>query len=207
MHIPKWLIAIAGIFFLALIASLAFLVGRQTSGPSVAGRPVQTVPQASTIPAAAPGGALAPTDGPLPSPAADISRVPPEARARVEAYFMQMEAIRSGAATDDPQDFATRLVSSANSGDLSGFDDLVRAASDAERRAGALTPPPECAAYHRQAVTLLGESKTMITALRDGLKRDDTNAVASAGTSAESMKIRAEGQAAEEKALRTRFGL
>jgi hypothetical protein len=57
------------------------------------------------------------------------------------------------------------------------------------------------------AVTLLQESRTMITALRDGLKRNDSTALTSLGASAQSMKTRADTLAAAEKALRARFGL
>lgn len=47
----------------------------------------------------------------------------------------------------------------------------------------------------------------MVTALRDGLKRNDTNALTSVGASAQSMKSRADTLAAAEKALRVQFGL
>jgi hypothetical protein len=57
------------------------------------------------------------------------------------------------------------------------------------------------------AVTLLQESRTMVTALRDGLKRNDTNTLTSVGASAQRMKARADTLAAAEKALRARFGL
>ena len=33
MHIPKWLIATAGLLFVVLIASVAFFIGRETSQP------------------------------------------------------------------------------------------------------------------------------------------------------------------------------
>jgi hypothetical protein len=33
MHIPKWLIATAGLLFLGLIAAVAFFLGRETSQP------------------------------------------------------------------------------------------------------------------------------------------------------------------------------
>ena len=84
-------------------------------------------------------------------------------------------------------------------------------ACEAQPGAGSTTPttlpPGECAEYHRMAVTLLQESRTMITALRDGLKRNDANTLTSMGASAQSMKARADALAAAEKALRARFGL
>jgi fatty acid/phospholipid biosynthesis enzyme len=118
-----------------------------------------------------------------------------------------MEAIQSGGSVGDPQEFATTVVNAAVSGNFSGIDDLVRAASDSERRAVALQPPSECAEYHRQAVTLLQESRTMIAALREGLKRNDTDTLTSVGATAQSMKSRTESLARAEKALRARFGL
>jgi hypothetical protein len=136
----------------------------------------------------------------------DTSPATAEARARVSAYFKQMDALQSGAPIGDADAFAMTIMQGATSGDFSGLDDLVRAAGDAERRAVALQPPGECAEYHRMALTLLQESRTMITALRDGLKRNDTNTLTSLGATAQSMKSRADTLAAAEKALRARFG-
>ena len=118
-----------------------------------------------------------------------------------------MDRLQSAAPTGDQEAFATTIVQGAVSGDFSGIDDLVRAAGDAERRAVALQPPSECAEYHRMAVSLLQESRTMIISLRDGLKRSDADALTSIGAAAQSMKSRADSLAAAEKALRTRFGL
>ena len=238
MHIPKWLIATAGLLLVVLIASVAFLIGRETSQPTDAPSDVSAPaeePPSVTDPAPEPaaeasGGATtsqitastngtAATEAPpstaseslstssAPAAAVDTSLATPEARARVSAYFKQMDALQSGGQIGDQEAFANTVLQGAVSGDFSGIDDLVRAAGDAERRAVALQPPGECAEYHRMAVTLLQESKTMITALRDGLKRNDTNALTSISASAQSMKSRADTLAAAEKALRARFGL
>lgn len=125
----------------------------------------------------------------------------------MSAYFKEMEALQSGGPIGDQETFANTVLQGATTGDFAGIDDLLRAAGDAERRAAALQPPAECAEYHRMAVTLLQDSKKMITALRDGLKRNDTDALTSLGASAQSMKARADGLAAAEKVLRARFGL
>jgi len=224
MHIPKWLIATAGLLLVALIASVAFFIGRETSQP-------QEPPIADSAPVAeAIGGAMtsqitastsgtAATDAPpltasaslsstsAPAATMDTSPATAEAREWVSAYFKQMEALQSGGPGDDPEAFARTILQGTVSGDFSGIDDLVRAAGDAERRAVAIQPPGECAEYHRMAVTLLQESRTMITALRDGLKRNDTDTLTSLGASAQSMKSRADTLAGAEKALRARFGL
>lgn len=226
MHIPKWLIATAGFLLVALIASVAFFIGRETSQPPEAPMADSALAQgteasggAMTSPITASTSGTAATEAPpstasasLPStsaPAAvvDTSQATAEARARVSAYFNQMEALQPGEPIGDTEAFAATVLQGAASGDFSGIDDLVRTAGDAERRAVALQPPGECAEYHRMAVTLLQESRTMITALRDGLKRNDTNALTSIGASAQSMKSRADTLAAAEKALRARFGL
>ena len=241
MHIPKWLIATAGLLFVVLIASVAFFIGRQTSQPPEAPIAVSALAQElpsvrDPVPAPEPkppvaeasGGAspiTASTSGTAataappstasaslsstsaPAAGVDTSQATAEARARVSAYFTQMEALQSGGPIGDQEAFATTVLEGATSGDFSGIDALVRAAGDAERRAVALQPPGECAEYHRMAVTLLQESRTMITALRDGLKRNDTDALTSVGASAQSMKSRADILAAAEKALRARFGL
>ena len=123
------------------------------------------------------------------------------------AYFQQIEAIQSGGAVSDQQEFATTVVNAAVSGDFSVIDDLVRAATDAERRAAAVQPPSECAEYHRLVVALLQEGRTMITVLREGLKRNDIDALTSVGASAQNMRARAEHLAEAEKSLRAEFGL
>ena len=239
MHIPKWLIATAGLLFVVLIASVAFFIGRQTSqrpeapiavselAEETPGRepapepnaPVAAASGATTSPItpsasgtagtqAPPSAASAfPSSASAPAAAVDTSPATAEARARVSSYFQQMDALQSGAPIGDQESFATAIVQGAASGDFSGIDDLVRAAGETERRAAALQPPGECAEYHRMAVTLLQESRTMITALRDGLKRNDSTALTSLGASAQSMKSRADTLAAAEKTLRARFGL
>ena len=233
MHIPKWLIATAALLLVTLIAAIAFFVGRESSRPPAADIPASAAPQEVSAakdpapeeprpPVAAPSSASAalvtpsvidpsssntarPNAG-APGLAADNPPAAPEARARVAAYFAQMESIQSGRA-GDPNEFATTIVNAAMSGDFSGIDDLVRAAGDAERRAVAIQPPSECADYHRQALTLLQDSRRMVTTLRDGLKRNDADALTSIGASAQGMKSRADNLAAAEKALRARFGL
>ena len=140
------------------------------------------------------------------APSAEHPPATDDTRARVAAYFKQMEAIQS-AGSGDPQAFANTIATAAGRGDFSGMDGLMRSATDAERRAAALQPPGECAEYHRQAVTLLQESRTMIGALREGLKRNDTNALNAVSASAQSLQARAESLAQAEKALRARFGL
>ena len=238
MHIPKWLIATAGLLFVVLIATITFFIGRETSQPPEAPIAVSLAQEPPSVgdPAPAPeptapvaeagGGAMTSpltaspaTEAPpstasaslsspsAPAAAVDTSQATAEARARVSAYFTQMDALQSGGPIGDQEAFATTLLQGAVSGDFSGIDDLVRAAGDAERRAVALQPPGECADYHRMAVTLIQESRTMITALRDGLKRNDTDTLTSVGASAQSMKSRADALAAAEKALRARFGL
>jgi len=236
MHIPKWLIATAGLLFVVLIAAIAFFIGRETSqpveAPSAVSAPEQEPPSPAPAPPSEPTDAsgvaitapiTAPTSGTAAGAAASTASASPlstsaptaatesspstaEARARVSAYFTQMDALQSGG-IGDANAFATTLLQGATSGDFSGIDDLVRAAGDAERRAAAVQPPAECAEYHRMAVTLLQESRTMIIALRDGLKRNDTDALTSLGAAAQSMKSRADTLAAAEKALRARFGL
>jgi len=47
----------------------------------------------------------------------------------------------------------------------------------------------------------------MMATLRDGLKRNDTDALTALGASAQAMQSRADTLAAAEKALRARFGL
>src|SRR3954469_15651534 len=128
MHIPKWLIATAGLLFMVLIAAIAFFVGRETSRPTADAIAPSAVPQElstvrgaapaeSTVPLTEASGAMtsiitpsvsgtassnATTSSPSVSrPAADNWQAAAEGRARVAAYFKQMEAIRSGGTSGD----------------------------------------------------------------------------------------------------------
>lgn len=240
MNIPKWLIAAALLLFVTLIATVAFLVGRETARPATvastaAAATASQEPAAATgaapdtdtqtLPLPAPLGALtspsnetpassakasfdaAPATASSPVTVADHSSGAVEARGRVATYFRQMDAIQLGAPIGDQQAFATTILGAAVSGDLSGFDDLVRQAGDAERRALAVQPPSECAEYHQLAVTLLRDSASMVAALRDGIKRGDADALTAVGAAAQRLQPRAEALAETEKALRARFGL
>jgi 2-oxoglutarate dehydrogenase E2 component (dihydrolipoamide succinyltransferase) len=228
MHIPKWLIAAVGLLFVGLLAAVAFFLGRETSRPpapaSAAAAPATPAPAAPAPDAPAPAPAPMPQDpapaidppqevakpsasASAPVPAADTAQTTPEARARVAAYFKQMDAIQAGGQTGDQQEFASSLVNAAGNGDFTGIDDLVRAADEADRRAAAIQPPSECAEYHRMAVSMLQESRNMVASIREGLKRNDTNALTALSTSAQQMKSRADDLAKAEKALRARYGL
>jgi len=233
MYIPKWLIATAGLLLVVLIAAVAFFIGRETSRPSaaavVSSAPQElsavrdSAPEEPQLPPTEASGAITSIITPSVSgtasshattssasasgPGADTLRPTAEVRARVAAYFQQIEAIQSGGTVGDQQEFATTVVNAAVSGDFSVIDDLVRAATDAERRAAAVQPPGECAEYHRLVVALLQESRTVITVLREGLKRNDIDALTSVGASAQNMRTRTEHLAEVEKSLRARFGL
>jgi hypothetical protein len=219
MHIPKWLIAAAALVCVVLIAAIAFLIGRETAPPPAAAVAAvavpqeppaarESAPQESTRPVAETPLTTAPVIAPsvTPSPSPEHSPATTEARARVAAYFEQMAAIQS-AGTGNQDEFATTIVNAAAGGDFAGLDDLIRTAGDVERRASALQPPGECAEYHRLAVALLADSRTMITAIRDGLKRNDADALTSMAASAQSMKSRSDNLARAEQTLRARFGL
>src|ERR1041385_7517192 len=122
MHVPKWLIATAVLLFIALIASVAFFIGRETShpaeppsaaveipqepaaarepAPEEAKRPLAEAGSATTPAEAIPSSAsVFPSSAPSP-PAVDTSPAAAETRARVAAYFQQMDALQSGGSGD-----------------------------------------------------------------------------------------------------------
>src|ERR1051325_1451922 len=150
MHIPKWLIATAVLLFIALIASVAFFIGREPSHPAEPPSAAMEIPQEPVAvrepapeepkrPLAAAVSETKPTEA-IPSsasvfppsatgatsPPADTSPAAAETRARVAAYFQQMDALQSGG-SGDQEAFANTLMQAALSGDFSGIDDLVRA--------------------------------------------------------------------------------
>ena len=132
MHIPKWLIATAGLLFVVLIAAVAFFIGRQSSQPLEATiavsapEPEDPVAEESGAamrsPITASTSGTAATEAPpsiasaslsrssAPAAAVDTPQATAEARARVSAYFQQMEALQPGGPIASLRSIVTRCI-------------------------------------------------------------------------------------------------
>lgn len=107
-----------------------------------------------------------------------------------------------GAVGSDPQSSAQQLLGQSMGGDLSGLDSLLRQLDDAERKAQALHPPPRAGRHHQLLLSTLADSRRLLTAARDGLAKQDPDALTSLLPKAQALERGAKALAAEEAELR-----
>jgi hypothetical protein len=161
--------------------------------------PVDPYPPRTTAPAAPAPAQVAPSQPP-PAPTANRADA-------IRAYFISVAAIQTYAATGDSTQLAQQLLASAAGGDSSGFDRLVDGARQGIEKARALTPPPECAAYHGKLLALLGDGVSLMTQLKSAIARSDTGALTSIAGNGTALQSRAEALAAEEKSIKSSAGV
>ena len=226
---PRVALAFVG----ALVASLvtiAYLVGRDHGRRRT--EPVAVVSAPTPVAQLAPPPAAMPVpvaEVPRPLPAAESMPVPrapavaqpvaempaqpvaagePGDGAAVQAYFMRMDALGGGSLLgDNAQDVAEKLLASAVGGDSSGFDAMVKVASNAASAARATSVPAACQHFHGELLTMLDQSTQMLTSLTAAIKHNDTGALTGIAMGATSLQSRATALQAEEKAIKTRYGL
>jgi len=194
----------AGVAFVALIAAVAFLLGRESvrsPPPPVASAPVASAPFATAPVATAPPAPASVAPAPVRPAAAG-----PEATA-VRDYFTRMQAIDAVDLNGDTGEYANKLLAAAMTGDPSGFDDLLKAEESGAARARAITPPAACAAYHQRLLAMLAESIAMTKGLRTAIASGDTAGLTALAASATSLQSRANALDAEATALKTKYGL
>ena len=223
--------ALAGALGLALLG-IAFLLGRlsaqvdRSAAPPVAvlrpeasaattptlNDPVTAPEEASPPPApnseeSLPWGdpnrdvtAVAPTPGATPQAPA-----PPE-RARVMAYFQEVDRLEDMGA-GDPQEFAKSLMESMTSGDFSAFDALLAKARAQRDRLRTLAPPSACVEHHRRAAALASDSVSLMEKLKAGLIKGDATALMSMATEGRALETRAEELRSLSATIRRQAGL
>lgn len=210
------LTALVGVLAVA-VAVLAFLVGRESgrrqstspapaaaAPPTSVARPPTPPPDASDADTLAEWQALE-DDGdaePWPAPAGPEDGAAPADDA-VRSYFARLDEIeREAKYWDDPQDLAMALLSQMQSGDASGFDELVSRQRDALARIDALTPPPSCADYHRRVRALMSEGVGLLERVRDAALAGDAAALLALPTAAQGLASEARELDALGKQLR-----
>ncbi|MCC7385647.1 MAG: hypothetical protein IT384_27610 [Deltaproteobacteria bacterium] len=129
---------------------------------------------ASSPPAEA---APAPRAPPAPGTEATEASVPAGAAPSVEAYFERMDALQAGPAEDDAKSFSQELITSMLRNDYSGFDRLAEDLDRAEQQARGIKPPAACAEYHNRLIGYLGESRQLMTGMRDAIRTKNLDAL------------------------------
>jgi hypothetical protein len=122
----------------------------------------------------------------------------------VERYFERMAQLRSGPAGLDPRSFSQDLLTRAMTGDFSGFSELAANLRSTKGQVQGVTPPPECAEYHRLALASLEDSAVLLTRLQDALTSKDPEALTAASSGATKLQEQVQALEALERRLRGR---
>jgi hypothetical protein len=124
----------------------------------------------------------------------------------VARYFREVDRLQN-VDVDNPEASATSLIGAATSGDTSGLRALASQARDTEQKVRAITPPPACAHYHEQLVSMLAESHSMLQRLEQGLGGGDLESLPALVSQANSAKSRSGALAQEAHELKRRYGV
>ena len=152
------------------------------------------------------GAASAPirfTSGASASPGPADSAADKQAVAR---YFDQVDRLQN-VDVDNPEASASALIGAATSGDTSGLQQLVAQARDTEQKVRAITPPPPCAQYHQQLLSMLGESHSMLQRLEQGIGGGGLDSLPALVSQANAAKSRSEKLADQARELKRRYGV
>jgi hypothetical protein len=84
---------------------------------------------------------------------------------------------------------------------------MIKLAKNASDTAKMTTPPAACASYHTRLIELLDESTHILETLRDAIKRSDTNALVSIGSTATALKSKADALGRDATAIKARYGI
>ena len=226
---PREATALVGVLALAL-AVLSFLLGREVgrrdapqapsrnAGPTAPGeRPASDAP-----PTLAPSDQDAePLGDDLEDVAAEWESLAEEAStpaprqptgsssdAEVARYLREVEAIEEGGKYwDDPQEMGVALLSQMQSGDASGFDELIQSQRDVRDRLAAVDVPAACAEHHRRTGELLGRAVGLLEDLRDAAMKGDASGMLSLPAQAQTLAQDAREVDAMAMTLRSEHGL
>jgi hypothetical protein len=128
----------------------------------------------------------------------------------VRDYFLRVQGIQATAPSTDPSEFASKLMSSSMTGDMSGFDELVRVTEEGEHRAEAITPPESCAPcadYHQHLLGMLGESVSMMRQIKTAFASNNPAALQSISAAGASLQTRANALDQQARQIKAQYGL
>lgn len=201
---------LGGALVVALIV-IAFLLGRESQTATLGG-PVAIIDRTAAPPPTAPdpgpartkevgedvvitntgGGEARIVRGGAPSPSHE-RRPPPRAEpsaSSVSDYFEAIDRVQAGPQAMSPDAFAQGLASDISSGDASGLRRLEGDLAKAERELSDITPPSECAEYHRELLATVKESRDMLRAMTNAVGSGDTSGIASLASKAGQLQRR-----------------
>jgi hypothetical protein len=105
------------------------------------------------------------------------------------AYFQQVDSIlQNTASIDDPNQFATKFLQQAMSGDTSGFDNLSATTRQAKNSLESVQPPPSCKQHHALLVSQLSQSIVLLTEVNQAIRSNDTSKLSSVAARGQEMQ-------------------
>ena len=120
-------------------------------------------------------------------------RVPDPEAEKKRAYFRQVDAIlQNTAAMDDPNQFATKFLQQAMSGDTSGFNSLLTTTRQAKTSLQSVTPPPSCKEHHTRLLSQLSQSVALLDDVYQAIQSNDTSKLSSVAARGQSMQAETE---------------
>jgi hypothetical protein len=106
-----------------------------------------------------------------------------------KAYFQKVDAVlRNTASIDDPNQFATKFLQQAMSGDTSGFDSLLTTTRQAQTSLQSVTPPPSCKEHHTMLLGQLSQSVVLLNEVYQAIQSNDTSKLSSVAARGQSMQ-------------------
>ena len=125
-----------------------------------------------------------------------------DAPSSVDAYFSQLDAIRSEQQSADPKAFAGKLLTAAMNGSTEGFDGLLRDTERMQQEIKAIAPPPSCVRYQEAMLEALSQSRAVLEQLRDAMMRRDPEQIVRVAQEATALQARTTELQAMEKEIR-----
>ncbi len=176
------------------------LMERPETFPATGSAPSTSVQGAALQVAASP--APAPIGGERGSAGFDAER------ASVAAYFDAVDHIQAGAMSGEAEGVAHEMAAALANGDTSGLDKMIRETEAAKQSLAALTPPPSCAAHHRETLAGLDDAMDVLRSMKTAMESSDpATQLAGVSARATALRSRADALQKEELALRERYGL
>jgi hypothetical protein len=118
---------------------------------------------------------------------------PPSDKNERRAYFQQVDSIlKNTAAIDDPNQYATKFLQQAMSGDNSGFDSLLATTRQAKAALQKITPPPSCVEHHSLLLSQLSQSSVLLTEVHQAISTNDTTRLSAVASKGQGMQAETE---------------
>ncbi len=196
MQVGKPVVIGVGVAFVAMIAAICFLLGRESAHhgrvisttsretPSEAPRELATAPEAPPPPS------VVPSSPAIPSSAPAVRAESQQDSTAVRDYFIVMDGIQAFTGESDVGAYSNTLLAGAMNGDMSGFDHVLELAKDGAAKARAISPPAACRAYHDKMLALLSDGIDMLRRLIDAMKTKDPSALGDLASSGNALKAR-----------------